>query len=135
MLTVAEAREKLAALYSRRFDRWAVDGPPAPTADIPLHPPTEIMALHEPQRVSSWIAEWGAVHQKLMSGSAVVWETRRWPNAGLNSVAIRLVVQGPEDLAASSGRVPIGPPPAGVPSSSGRCWRSMSRRPGPRLSR
>lgn len=100
MLTVAEAREKLAALYSRRFDRWAVDGPPVPTADIPLHPPTEIMALHEPQRVSSWIAEWGAVHQKLMSGSAVVWETRRWPNAGLNSVAARLVVQGPEDLAA-----------------------------------
>ncbi|GGE74960.1 Wadjet anti-phage system protein JetD domain-containing protein [Nesterenkonia cremea] len=100
MLTVAEAQQKLAGLYGRRFDRWAVDGAPATAADIPLRPPTETTALREPQRVSSWIAEWGEVHQKLVSGSAVVWETRRWPNAGTNTMATRLVLQRPEDLAA-----------------------------------
>ncbi|MCT1607940.1 DUF2220 family protein [Nesterenkonia massiliensis] len=104
MLSVDQAKEKLSALYQRRFAQWCAVGADEVTVDIPLHPPTESVALHHTEDVASWIRGWGSAEQTLTHNSHLKWESRRWASAGTNTVPIRLVLPAPSDVAQFIGK-------------------------------
>jgi len=100
MLKPAEARLRVAKLYDRNFASWATS--PSQSGewliDIPLSPPNESVALRDPASVSDWIAAWRSAN------GAVQWETRRWANAGTQTVPVRLRFASPTQAARFAGR-------------------------------
>jgi len=109
MLTSAETQQRMAKLYDRDFAKWATASESSaiePSSewliDVPLHPPNENLALSNPKSVADWIADWRAGEPR--ATDAVRWETRRWANAGTQTVPVRLRFAEPGQVARFAGR-------------------------------
>lgn len=72
---------------------------PGPVLDLPLHPPTEVDALADPDGAAAWAQQW-------RDTPGVLWERRRWASAGAQDLPVRLRVDGPVTLARLSGEGP-----------------------------
>ncbi|MGO3865136.1 DUF3322 domain-containing protein, partial [Glutamicibacter arilaitensis] len=97
MISVADARERLATLYQRKLAAWSVRpfDASSPLA-LGLKPPTDRKAAADMPAVAAWLKQWSAV---AVDGLQIDWEQRRWPNTGTQSIPVRLSAQSPAALA------------------------------------
>ena len=103
MITVADARARVAARVTAAARDWAAD--PVAAADavvrIPLHPPSEREALEQQAAVIAWRDAWTTASAE--PGVAVEWATRSWSRLGAQSVPVRVQIAGAEALARFAG--------------------------------
>lgn len=97
---VAQARR----VFERRYRDWAVAAatgapPAAPALELPLHPPTEAVALAAPDEAAAWVRQWRAE-------PAVQWERRRWASAGTQELPVRLLLDDAVAVARFAGTLP-----------------------------
>lgn len=110
MVTVAQAKERAQAQYSRHCRDWAyqlfscmVDGRPLVTDAnfaVALHPPTEKVVLSDPGIARSWAQSW----RNLPLRERISWVERSWPSVGNQMVPQRLHLVGAREIAKFAGR-------------------------------
>ncbi|GAA1814601.1 Wadjet anti-phage system protein JetD domain-containing protein [Agromyces neolithicus] len=111
MVSVAEARSRAARIVERAQRDWAAalarGETPDASFELVLRPPTEREALARLSAAVAWVGEWRAAEARGGSdepaGLRVTWAERRWPSVGAQVVPERLVVQGPDAIAAFGG--------------------------------
>ncbi len=99
MVTVEAARTRARAVYERSFASWATLPPDGPVLDLPLHPPTESVALTDSTTAVGWVASWRDSGVK-----EVGWAPRQWASLGNQRVPERLRFDTPSSLAVFAGR-------------------------------
>lgn len=116
MLSVVDARARARRFVEKSQRGWAAgivaalaDGPEDAVFELPLHPPTERVALADLNSAIAWVDQWRHV-------DGVAWSTRRWPSAGEQRVPERLILRGADAIAAFGSAV------------TARGWKSMAER-------
>lgn len=104
MISVAEARARVAAKVAASARDWAADPAAARAAvvRVALHPPGEREALEQQASVIAWRDAWMAAAAE--PGVAVEWATRSWSRVGSQSVPVRASISGAEALAGFAGQ-------------------------------
>lgn len=91
MLSESAARAKVLKVFDRKYPLWAASGS-FESLSVPLTPPTDKQVTADPAGVAQWIRQWSGV-------PGVVWESRKWANAGTQEVPVRLVLDSAADTA------------------------------------
>lgn len=107
MVTLDELRAAARKRYDRDHRAWAGRGDDDALLELPLHPPTEAVALRDSAAAIAWVTTWRGI-------DGVGWETRRWASLGAQDVPVRVTVRGPEAIAGLAG--------------TARAWTVLQRR-------
>lgn len=92
------AREALARRWRSQQREWLTGGGQWPLS-LGLGSPSEEDACRHPDAVRAWVSAWGA----WKGPGEVLWCERRWRSLGTQSLPERLVLHGPEEVAACLG--------------------------------
>jgi hypothetical protein len=98
---VAEVRARAAHLVERELRTWAASGADDVQLTVALRAPTERQVLAELTTAQSWVRSWRDAEAVLPVH--VDWVERRWASVGTQRVPIRVIVQGPDAIAAVGG--------------------------------
>ncbi|WP_180359755.1 Wadjet anti-phage system protein JetD domain-containing protein [Miniimonas arenae] len=113
-VTPSDVRAVAQRRYRRDHATWAAGGRSARTApdviDVPLHPPSERVALADLPGATAWAESWRAAHPAI----DVTWQERRWSAVGNQRVPVRARVDGADAIADLAGE--------------GARWRRLERR-------
>lgn len=103
MISVAEARARVAARVAALAREWAADPAAADEAvvKVALHPPSERAALEQQAAVIAWRDAWTTASAE--PGVAVERVTRSWSRLGAQSVPVRVTITGAEALVRFAG--------------------------------
>jgi hypothetical protein len=98
-----EVRAKARTRYDRSWREWALGGDRTASMEVPLDPPTEQQLLDGAwEEAGRWAQSWSGLEGG--TGLRVQWASRRWASAGAQTLPERLVLDGPEAVAAFAGR-------------------------------
>lgn len=107
MLSVEEARDKMARYFEKMYPLWAqqlvsqlLNGTSSEhdgaSKTIGLAPPTEAQALRNLDQTMAWVRSWKDVGTSF----EVAYSKRNWPAAGTQTIPIRLTLPNKESIAA-----------------------------------
>lgn len=114
MITVREARELAGKRLQRKLSTWATSVADEPAMSIALRPPTERDVRADEPAAEAWVREWDTA--ALPVGAQLEWETRSWRSIGRQWVPVRLLLHGPDAVAAFA------------KGEAARRWRRLSER-------
>lgn len=98
---VADLRVRAKRLFDRDAREWAATGVDDVALDMPLHPPTERLALADLEAARAWVESWRAAAH---DGDVVVeWAGRSWARIGSQAVPVRAAVRGATAIARIAG--------------------------------
>lgn len=98
---VADLRARAKRVFDRDAREWAATGVDGAAIDVPLHPPTERLALADLEATRAWVERWRAVGR---DGDVIVeWAGRSWARIGSQEVPVRAVVRGARAIARVAG--------------------------------
>lgn len=97
MITVLDAKTRLAKSFQKKLATWAVApfGLDSPVS-LGLKPPTDRQATAALSTVGQWVEQWSRVE---VPDVEIIWETRRWPNSGTQKIPVRFEASSPAGLA------------------------------------
>lgn len=99
MLSIDDARVRVKRAFEKSQRVWAaaladpdsgLEKPEGARIELPLHPPTEKAALSDLGAAIGWADAW----RHAPAEAEVIWEERRWPSVGTQTVPVRLRLEG-----------------------------------------
>ncbi len=89
-------------MFEREAREWAAAGRDDIVLDVPLHPPTERVALADLDAARRWVDDWRRCERS--EAITLSWHTRTWSRVGSQAVPERLRLEGPAAIASFAGQ-------------------------------